>query len=172
MTPAHETERECAMSGKTSRHSVLAVLLLGLGAGIVVPDLTGWRSGRLPESEESSWISVVPDWICEVLSPGTVRTDRTKKASLFRQCGVPYPWPVDPIAKTLEVFGLHAGTGTWVVRGVIRAGADAGRAAEQPTIPHTVPNNWLTPNEEPSEGVRNDRSRQAGRCLRAHHERW
>ena len=91
---------------------------VGLGADIVVPDLAGWRSGRLPESEENSWISIVPDWVCEVLSTGTVRTDRITKASLYRQYGVPYLWLIDPIAKTLEVFGLDAGSGTWVVRGL------------------------------------------------------
>lgn len=80
-----------------------------LGNHTIVPDISGWRKERLPKLPETNWISVVPDWICEVLSPGTARIDRKKKMPLYARFGVPYLWIVDPLEKTLEIFKLDAG---------------------------------------------------------------
>ncbi len=54
-----------------------------LGENILVPDLAGWRRERFPLSEETNWISVVPDWVCEILSPSTIRVDKVKKMGLY-----------------------------------------------------------------------------------------
>ncbi len=89
---------------------------VGFGGDLIVPDLAGWKEERLPESEEHNWISVIPDWVCEVLSPSTIRIDRIDKMAVYGQHGVPHLWFVDPVAKTLEVFGLESGA--WVVRGL------------------------------------------------------
>ncbi len=80
-----------------------------LGENIVVPDLGGWKSERFPQPEETNWISIAPDWACEVLSPGTLRLDRVKKMPLYGQFGVSHFWMIDPVAKTLEVFRLESG---------------------------------------------------------------
>ena len=62
-----------------------------------------------------NWISATPDWVCEVLSPGTLRTDKIKKLPLYGRHGVPHCWLVDPIAHTLDVFRLESGK--WVIAG-------------------------------------------------------
>jgi Uma2 family endonuclease len=82
---------------------------IGLGEDILVPDLAGWKRERFPESEETNWISVAPDWVCEVLSPNTARNDRIKKMRVFARHEVPYAWLLDPILMTLEVFRLESG---------------------------------------------------------------
>src|SRR5438105_1001262 len=40
----------------------------------ISPDVAGWRRERLPELPEAP-ITVVPDWVCEILSPTTRRHD-------------------------------------------------------------------------------------------------
>jgi Uma2 family endonuclease len=84
-----------------------------LGEHVVVPDLAGWRRERFPVSEEHNWISEVPDWVCEILSPNTVRVDRITKMPLYGEHGVRHVWIVDPISRTLEVFGLQP-SGAWL----------------------------------------------------------
>ncbi len=38
----------------------------------IVPDLAGWRIERMPTLPEAASFEVVPDWVCEVLSPTNV----------------------------------------------------------------------------------------------------
>jgi Uma2 family endonuclease len=87
-----------------------------LGSHILVPDIAGWKKERLPKLPETNWIAVTPDWICEVLSPGTARIDKKKKMPIYARFGVPYLWLVDPLEKTLEIFRLD--NGNWVVAAV------------------------------------------------------
>lgn len=75
----------------------------------VVPDLAGWRVERMPELPETAYFSLAPDWICEVLSPSTVKEDRNEKMPLYAREGVNWAWLVDPIARTLEVYVLGEG---------------------------------------------------------------
>ena len=42
---------------------------LRLGADILVPDWVGWRRERMPELPDTSFFTLAPDWVCEVLSP-------------------------------------------------------------------------------------------------------
>ncbi len=49
---------------------------LHLRPHILVPDLAGWRRERLPVIPDTAFFTLPPDWVCEVLSPGTARTDR------------------------------------------------------------------------------------------------
>ena len=76
---------------------------------VTVPDLAGWRRERLPEIPRGHRFTVPPDWICEVLSPGTARTDRIEKMPLYASFGVGFLWLLDPLARTLEVFALRDG---------------------------------------------------------------
>ena len=41
---------------------------LHLGEDILVPDLAGWRRERMPELPDAAYVTVAPDWVCEVLS--------------------------------------------------------------------------------------------------------
>jgi len=82
----------------------------------IVPDLSGWRIERFPETIDTNWISVPPDWVCEILSPRTVRLDRVTKMPKYLNFGVQYVWLIDPSNKTMEVYRSEAGR--WVVLGV------------------------------------------------------
>lgn len=75
----------------------------------IVPNLAGWRKENLPQLPETAWIEVVPDWVCEVISPSTAAKDRVKKMPLYASLGVQYLWLVDPDSKTLEAFRQHEG---------------------------------------------------------------
>jgi Uma2 family endonuclease len=80
---------------------------LHLGADIFVPDLAGWRRERMPELPETAFFELVPDWICEILSPSTARMDRAEKMPLYAKNGVQYLWLIDPDVRTLEAYELR-----------------------------------------------------------------
>lgn len=82
---------------------------------IVRPDLAGWRRTRLPSPKGVRPIDVVPNWICEVLSPSNERHDRVFKQQLYARHGVPNYWLVDPIEEILEAYILQ--NGAWTVAG-------------------------------------------------------
>ena len=73
---------------------------------VLVPDLAGWRRNRMPEMPDTPYFELAPDWVCEVLSPGTAKIDRTDKMTIYAREGVKHVWHVDPDAQTLEVFRL------------------------------------------------------------------
>lgn len=78
---------------------------LHLGSEILVPDLAGWKRERFPSSaNDEAYFTVVPDWVCEVLSPRTAKRDRTKKLGIYAREGVDFVWLVDPALRTLEVL--------------------------------------------------------------------
>jgi len=73
---------------------------------VTVPDLGGWRRARMPIPPEDHRIEVVPDWICEVLSPSTASKDREIKMPIYAKYGVAHIWLVDPARRTLEAYAL------------------------------------------------------------------
>jgi Uma2 family endonuclease len=73
---------------------------------VLVPDLAGWRRDRMPLLPDAPFITLSPDWVCEVLSPGSARTDRKLKRPLYAREGVPNAWLLDPEEKTLEIYRL------------------------------------------------------------------
>lgn len=85
---------------------------------VAVPDLAGWRRERMPALPDEHRFEVVPDWVCEILSPGTVKKDRALKLPLYARDGVGHAWLIDPIARTLEAFErLDA---SWVLIAVLK----------------------------------------------------
>ena len=104
-------------------------LHFGQKPDIVAPDLAGWRRERVPDDfladEAPAHITLVPDWICEVISDRTEAHDRGKKRRIYRREGVKYYWIVDPRIQTLEVFRLEDGRwvelDTWEGEAVVRA---------------------------------------------------
>jgi len=80
---------------------------LHLDPNILVPDLAGWRRERLPEVPKEAFITLAPDWVCEVLSPGTALLDRRRKMPIYARERVPHLWLVDPIVRSLEVYLLE-----------------------------------------------------------------
>jgi Uma2 family endonuclease len=79
---------------------------LHLGDQIVVPDLAGWRIERMPVVPDGAHFTLPPDWICEVLSRSTERSDRQDKMPIYASHGVQYAWLVHPRRRTLEAFRL------------------------------------------------------------------
>ena len=81
-------------------------LHLGPEPQILVPDLAGWRRERMPEFEDGAFFELAPDWVCEILSPGTKRLDRGRKADLYAREGVHHLWLFDVDAPQIEAFEL------------------------------------------------------------------
>jgi len=82
---------------------------LHLADDILVPDLAGYRTERMPVVRNAAYFTLAPDWICEILSPSTARIDRVRKVPIYAQHGVRHVWIIDPLARSLEVFRLEAG---------------------------------------------------------------
>lgn len=85
---------------------------LHLDADILVPDLTGWRRERLDALPREAFVTVPPDWVCEVLSPSTEGFDRVQKLTIYARAGVRHTWLVNPDQRTLEV--LRLGSDGWI----------------------------------------------------------
>lgn len=62
---------------------ILDEVEIKLGDQLLVPELAGWRKERFPKNLDLNWIEVTPDWVCEILSPGTALRDRTVKKSIY-----------------------------------------------------------------------------------------
>lgn len=78
---------------------------LHLGEDILVPDLAGWRRTRLPElTNDEPFFTLAPDWVCEVLSSSTAKSDRADKVPIYCRERVGHVWLVDPILRTLEML--------------------------------------------------------------------
>lgn len=71
---------------------------------LVVPDLLGYRVERVPELPDENPLRIVPDWACEILSPGSALDDRLKKLRIYAAHDVPWTWIVDPDARSIECF--------------------------------------------------------------------
>ena len=89
---------------------------LHLGADALVPDLAGWRRERVPAMPRAPFLTVPPDWVCEVLSPNTAAFDRARKLPIYARREVAHAWLVDPATRTLEVFRREGAR--WVLLGV------------------------------------------------------
>lgn len=81
---------------------------LHLADDILVPDLAGWRRERLPVLPAEPFVTLAPDWVCEVLSPRTAKIDRTDKLPIYARESVRHVWLLDPLQRTLETFRLDA----------------------------------------------------------------
>jgi len=79
----------------------------------IVADLAGWRRERMPDAlgpeDAPAHYEIAPDWVCEVLSPRTERSDRGKKMRIYRREGVGHVWLINPLSQTLEVYRLENG---------------------------------------------------------------
>jgi hypothetical protein len=103
---------------------------------VLVPDLAGWRRERMPRLPRDHRFEVAPDWVCEILSPSTAKTDLVTKMPVYNgRYGVPYLWLVDPLVHTLEAFALR--DGRWMVIGLFQE-------RDSVTVePPTSPSNWV-----------------------------
>jgi Uma2 family endonuclease len=90
-----------------------------LGSDVVVPDLAGWRRTRMPAVvADVPYFELAPDWLCEVMSPGSEKYDRADKLKIYAQAGVPWVWLINPLTHTLETLRLFQGS--WTIHQVFR----------------------------------------------------
>lgn len=82
---------------------------LHFGNDVLVPDIAGSRRERLPSLTHDAYLTLAPDWVCEVLSPSTEALDRGKKLRIYAREGVAHAWLVDPLRQSLEVLALESG---------------------------------------------------------------
>ncbi|CAM3362722.1 Uma2 family endonuclease [Corallococcus sp. ZKHCc1 1396] len=115
---------------------------LHLGEDVLVPDLSGWRSERMPHVPNTAATSLAPDWVCEVLSPSTRKLDREAKLPVYAREGVRHVWLMEPRTLTLEVFGLVAGRYTLLLT---HTGAAPVRAEPFDAVPLDLPFIWGEP---------------------------
>jgi Uma2 family endonuclease len=66
------------------------------------PDIVGWRRERVPEPPTGVPLSILPDWVCEILSTNR-RNDLIKKKRSYQQSHIPHYWILDPAEETLTV---------------------------------------------------------------------
>ncbi|GAC1541504.1 MAG: hypothetical protein NVS3B10_06040 [Polyangiales bacterium] len=76
----------------------------------VSPDVAGWRRERLPTLPDGP-ITVVPDWVCEILSTNRAYDLRIKRP-FYARIGVSFMWLVDLEGKTVTASALEGGR--WV----------------------------------------------------------
>jgi Uma2 family endonuclease len=76
---------------------------------LLVPDLAGWRRERMTEIPDVQTLELVPDWVCEGLSPATARHDKGRKREIYAKNRIGHLWYADPKLKTLEILTLKGG---------------------------------------------------------------
>jgi Uma2 family endonuclease len=110
------------------------------GSDRLVPDLAGWRREKVPEFLDVTAWTIIPDWICEVLSPSTAQIDRMRKLPIYARYGVEYAWIVDPVTRTIEAF--HLERGHWVLLGTY-GGDDTARIEPFDAVEIPLATLWL-----------------------------
>lgn len=114
---------------------------LHLHGNVLVPDLAGWRRERLPGMPSEAHINIAPDWICEVLSPGTTRHDRTIKMPIYAAEKVAYAWIIDVQAQTLEAYERDD-KGRWALLGTF-AGSEPVYPPPFDALPFALDDLWV-----------------------------
>jgi Uma2 family endonuclease len=88
---------------------------LHLGDDVLVPDLAGWKRERLPvEARTGNFVSVVPDWVCEVFSPRTRKRDVEIKAPAYARPRVEHLWMIDPIVGQVDAYARREEGWLWL----------------------------------------------------------
>ena len=72
---------------------------------VFVPDLAGWRRERMPRPpSDTHKFTVIPDWVCEVISPSTQSRDLLYKMPRYLEAGVEWVWLVYPVDRRVDIF--------------------------------------------------------------------
>jgi Uma2 family endonuclease len=77
-------------------------------------DVAGWRRDRTPERPRDRPIRILPDWVCEILSPSNAANDTVRKLRVLHKHRVPHYWLLDPVEETLRVL-------RWTEQGYLEA---------------------------------------------------
>ena len=60
-----------------------------------------------PDKIKPDGIHGTPDLVVEVLSPSTMRNDKTRKKDIYARCGVREYWLVSPEEKSVEIYRIN-----------------------------------------------------------------
>jgi len=71
-------------------------------------DLAGWRKERVPEKPKGV-MEVIPDWVCEITSPGHEKKDLLDNLLLLQAQQVLYYWIISPEDQSLIAYKLVDG---------------------------------------------------------------
>ncbi|MEZ5479268.1 MAG: Uma2 family endonuclease [Thiolinea sp.] len=71
-------------------------------------DLAGWRKERVPE-RPGGIMTLIPDWVCEITSPGHERRMYSPICCACRRNQVPYYWVISPEDRTLIAYAWSEG---------------------------------------------------------------
>jgi Uma2 family endonuclease len=108
---------------------IVAPVAVRLGEGrIRQPDVLylkpeGW--GRITQR----YVNGPPDWVAEVISPGSRETDTKDKLTQYAEAGIPEYWLIDPEAGTVSVYVLGEGATAYTLRASYAAGETIRSAA-------------------------------------------
>ncbi|MDX9720053.1 MAG: Uma2 family endonuclease [Myxococcota bacterium] len=117
---------------------------LHLGDEVLVPDVAAWRRERMPERPSGAFVSLVPDWVCEIASPSTRSFDRLRKMPVYLRHGLGFLWLVEPLERFLDAF-VREGE-RWVLLGTWSAETEA-RIPPFDAVPLDVTGWWASDDE-------------------------
>jgi hypothetical protein len=112
----------------------------------------------MPELPDDEPIRVVPDWVCEILSPTTRRHDMLRKLPYYAKVGVPFMWLVAIDARVLTAHRLDSSD--WRIIGTYSDETEV-RIAPFDSVPLNVAD-WWPPRKDPTQA--NSRSAGHGWC--------
>jgi len=92
---------------------VFTETLVSMSPQVYRPNIAGWRRTRLPDPDTGNPIEVVPDWCCEIVSPGNAAHDRVRKRLDYAAHGVSHYWLVDPEAGSGVIEALELDGRVW-----------------------------------------------------------
>lgn len=69
-----------------------------------IHDLAGWKRSRVPEKPSGRPVTIAPDWVCEILSPGNSRNDTVVKFETCFRHKVGHYWIMDVAERILTVY--------------------------------------------------------------------
>ena len=95
------------------------------------PDMVFFGNEKAAAIEGKTLLYPAPDWVCEVLSPGTEQYDRKVKFQDYAGNGVQEYWIIDPDKRVVEIYDLvdgHYELRTKTSSGILESIAIAGFA--------------------------------------------
>jgi len=103
----------------------------------------------MPDYPDAAYVTLAPDWVCEVLSPSTRKLDLHGKRPIYAREGAGRLWLVDAADRTLEAFEMREGH--WVL---IATAKDADPVCIRPFDAVTFSLGDLWPREEVTQSPR------------------
>jgi Uma2 family endonuclease len=107
----------------------------------MAPDVAGWLRAKLPDGDlpDTPAVTIVPDFVCEVLSTNRKR-DLEQKLPRYARERIGHAWIIDPKTRELQVCRLKDGVYIVVAKLVVEE--DASQRIEPFEEAEFVPSRW------------------------------